>query len=139
MKILTLLVAACICVSTVSAQTGKQPTKPKKATTSKAGAKKKATKSDSYLLVSSSAKGSLFLDGKASGSVTPKTPLKVNLPAMGSFKVKVVSAESPKDIIEQVVNVTAKGQTLVDLDLASVTKARKDKEAEAERKKPFIS
>jgi formylglycine-generating enzyme required for sulfatase activity len=136
MKVLTILVALLVSITSVSAQAKKQPAKSKKVTTA---SKKATSKSDAYILVSSTAKGSLFLDGKASGSVTPKTPLKVNLPAMGSFKVKVVSAENSKDVLEQVVKVTAKGQTLVDLDLASVIKTRKDKEAEAERKKPFIS
>jgi formylglycine-generating enzyme required for sulfatase activity len=142
MKVLTILVALLVSITSVSAQAKKQPAKQKKTATAKPAkpAPNKVTpKSDAYLLVSTTAKGTLFLDGKANGTVSPKTPLKVNLPAMGSFKVKLVSAESPKDVIEQVVKVTVKGQTLVDLDLASVIKTRKDKEAEAERKKPFIS
>jgi formylglycine-generating enzyme required for sulfatase activity len=135
MKIFTLLVALLISASGISAQTPKKPTKAK---TSKPATVANA-KSVAHLMVSCNATATLFLDGKSKGTIKAKTPLKVNLPTLGSFKLKVVSAENAKDMLEQVVNVTAKGQTLVDFDLATVIKTRKDAGSEAERKKPFVS
>lgn len=140
MKIITLLVALLICASGLSAQTPKKPANSKttKAKTAKP-AKGATANAAAHLMVSCNVKGTLFLDGKSKGTIKAKTPLKVNVATLGSFKVKVVSAENAKDMLEQVVNVTAKGQTLVDFDLATVIKTRKDAEAEAERKKPFVS
>jgi len=145
MKFTVLFLSLFFTFFLVDAQTKTQPKKGK-ATAKKGAVKPKAAKpkvaipvaeSFATLKINANADAKVFVDNELKGVSNPTKSLKVAIKEVGAYKVKVVSTYNAKDFIEKTVDVTTKGQLLVDFDLAPLVAARQQAEEEENKKKPM--